>query len=174
MWLERINCLYEHKDGVTYTFHLHSLDIDCNRQPISTWLLPQSGMLGANEHKDGGTYTFHIYTLDIDCNRQPIWTWILPHFGMLGVDEHKDGGTYTFHLHFPDIDCNRQPTWTWILPQLGMLGADAFTCRGMTSHIHCLVSNYRNTIAGSPLGERIFKKKKRFASQKLNFSIFVF
>jgi hypothetical protein len=34
---------------------------------------------------------------------------------------------------------------------------------------------YRNTIAGSP-GERIFIyfEKIRFASQKLNFSIFVF
>jgi hypothetical protein len=35
---------------------------------------------------------------------------------------------------------------------------------------------YRNTIAGSPPGKRIFMyfEKKRFASQKLNFSIFVF
>jgi hypothetical protein len=38
-----------------------------------------------------------------------------------------------------------------------------------------LQQNHRNTIAGSPPGKRIFIyfEKKRFASQKLNFSIFV-
>ena len=34
---------------------------------------------------------------------------------------------------------------------------------------------YRNTTVGLPHGERIFTlKKKKFTSQKLNFSIFVF
>jgi hypothetical protein len=38
------------------------------------------------------------------------------------------------------------------------------------------VGRYRNTIAGLPLGERIFTffEKKSFASQKLNFSILYF
>ena len=38
------------------------------------------------------------------------------------------------------------------------------------------MSNYGNTIAGSPLDKRIFIyfEKIRFASQKLNFLIFIF
>jgi hypothetical protein len=40
--------------------------------------------------------------------------------------------------------------------------------------LHEDIVEYRNTIAGSPPGERIFIvfEKIRFASQKLNFSIF--
>ena len=44
------------------------------------------------------------------------------------------------------------------------------------SNVPHFQQNHRNTIAGSPLGKRIFIyfEKKRFASQKLNFSIFFF
>jgi hypothetical protein len=42
-------------------------------------------------------------------------------------------------------------------------------------YYYALEKDYRNTIAGSPLGERIFIffGKMRFASQKLNFFSFL-
>ena len=89
--------------------------------------------------------------------------------------------------------------WTTMTPPSLLtslyIGVEAMPCLQLTSSLSCLhhtlygfgphanrwlfgraTNCYRNTIAGLSHGERIFNffEKIRFASQKLNFSIFVF